>query len=240
MPDGGYLLKDLSSANGTFVNGEQVHRRVLNSGDTIALASSTQLRFLSRASTPEQSSDRLLDLGRLVQSLAPMLAGPEPPRYALDLLVRAAQAASPQHELLPIACLRPRLERIVLDATEPVTAEFAGFDLQGSTYALVAVAIERAVQHVAAAAEHPTALGLRMTEDSATKDAPHRQAHLLLQPENGTGLPEAITPPPSSESAPTVPPDLALPLAASWAQVVGVGGSMHCDASSLSISFPLL
>src|SRR5690242_19007152 len=39
MVDGRYVLKDLGSLNGTYVNGERVGDRVLNHGDEITLGS---------------------------------------------------------------------------------------------------------------------------------------------------------------------------------------------------------
>src|SRR5687768_2739200 len=44
MMDGRYVLKDLGSLNGTYVNGERVGDRVLNHGDEITLGS-TRILF---------------------------------------------------------------------------------------------------------------------------------------------------------------------------------------------------
>ena len=47
--DGGALLVDLSSTNGTFVAGERIDRRVLRPGDVIALGRNTPVAFEFRA-----------------------------------------------------------------------------------------------------------------------------------------------------------------------------------------------
>lgn len=39
LVDGRYMLKDLGSLNGTFINGERVHNQILNTGDEITLGS---------------------------------------------------------------------------------------------------------------------------------------------------------------------------------------------------------
>ncbi|MFY0536285.1 FHA domain-containing protein [Nannocystis pusilla] len=40
-PDGRYVVRDVGSLNGTFVNGERVTERVLKSGDQISLGNTT-------------------------------------------------------------------------------------------------------------------------------------------------------------------------------------------------------
>jgi hypothetical protein len=50
----GYLLRDLGSTNGTFVNGEQVREHVLQPGDRIQIADST-ITFCQLAGDPEMS-----------------------------------------------------------------------------------------------------------------------------------------------------------------------------------------
>ena len=40
-PDGRYVVRDVGSLNGTFVNGEKVSERVLKSGDQISLGNTT-------------------------------------------------------------------------------------------------------------------------------------------------------------------------------------------------------
>lgn len=46
--DGRYMLKDLGSLNGTFINGERVHNQILNTGDEITLGS-TRIVFSEEA-----------------------------------------------------------------------------------------------------------------------------------------------------------------------------------------------
>lgn len=46
--DGGWLLKDFGSRNGTFINGQRVSEQVLRDRDVITLAETTDLRFTTR------------------------------------------------------------------------------------------------------------------------------------------------------------------------------------------------
>jgi pSer/pThr/pTyr-binding forkhead associated (FHA) protein len=58
--DGGYVLRDLDSTNGTFVNGEQVQQRVLQPGDRIQIAAST-VTFCHVGGDPEVSNPGYTD-----------------------------------------------------------------------------------------------------------------------------------------------------------------------------------
>lgn len=54
-----YLLKDLGSTNGTFVNGAQVRSHALNDGDRIQIGSLTILKFSHQDSLEEEVQERL-------------------------------------------------------------------------------------------------------------------------------------------------------------------------------------
>jgi diguanylate cyclase (GGDEF)-like protein len=54
-----YLLKDLDSTNGTFVNGVQVRSQALNDGDRIQIGSQTVLKFSRQDSLEEQVQEKL-------------------------------------------------------------------------------------------------------------------------------------------------------------------------------------
>src|SRR5687768_13396361 len=59
--NGGYILHDLESTSGTFVNNQRIERCVLNSGDVISLAGlsimfvNNNLRYMSRTSGVTQA-----------------------------------------------------------------------------------------------------------------------------------------------------------------------------------------
>ena len=52
-PNGQYILRDVGSLNGTFVNGERVSEHILKSGDQVSMGS-TVFRFEQEAVAPEQ------------------------------------------------------------------------------------------------------------------------------------------------------------------------------------------
>jgi phosphoserine phosphatase RsbU/P len=104
QPDG-WVLKDLGSANGTYVNGSRVERDVpLKPGDRIRLGD-TEILF----ETPERSTDRLLAVSEKVSSptiaipvndISDRLEAQEPSRLqTLTLLARELIEDRPMEEL---------------------------------------------------------------------------------------------------------------------------------------------
>lgn len=73
---GGYVLEDLGSTNGTFVNGERLMApRVLNPGDLVALGENVSLTF--DAATPEAAATVASDVVQPAQAVAqPAQAAP--------------------------------------------------------------------------------------------------------------------------------------------------------------------
>lgn len=73
---GGYVLEDLGSTNGTFVNGERLMApRVLNPGDLVALGENVSLTF--DAATPEAAATVASDVAQPAQAVAqPAQAAP--------------------------------------------------------------------------------------------------------------------------------------------------------------------
>ena len=71
-PDGSYLVEDLGSRNGTFINGERVKRGPLAYGDTIRLGPNTMVVFSPYDAAEEQvlQRQRLETLGRLTAGVA--------------------------------------------------------------------------------------------------------------------------------------------------------------------------
>lgn len=60
--DGGFLLADLNSSNGTFVNGEKTTRRALKDGDRITLGT-TEISFENRPAQPAREEVPDIDWG---------------------------------------------------------------------------------------------------------------------------------------------------------------------------------
>lgn len=88
---GGYVLEDLGSTNGTFVNGERLMApRVLNPGDLVALGENVSLTF--DAATPEAAATVASDVAQPAQAVAqPAQAAPAaaPPAQAAPAHVPA-------------------------------------------------------------------------------------------------------------------------------------------------------
>jgi len=53
----GYLLRDVNSANGTFVNNQRVQEALLSAGDHIQIGQTTLVYSTGRGETPEEASD---------------------------------------------------------------------------------------------------------------------------------------------------------------------------------------
>jgi transcriptional regulator with GAF, ATPase, and Fis domain len=134
--EGRFLLRDLDSRQGTFVNGEPVRERALEHGDLITVGSSLFL-FQTRDKEPEAV---LLDAGvwtsesTIHRSLE--VPGPADARTARDLqaLLRIAGAL---HE---IRATGPLARRFLELALETVPAERAALLLLDPTGALISVA----------------------------------------------------------------------------------------------------
>ncbi len=83
---GGYVVEDLGSTNGTFVNGERIMApRVLNSGDLVGLSENVTLTF---SSTSPESAATMMSTSASPQTVPPKApAAPAPaaapaPQYA--------------------------------------------------------------------------------------------------------------------------------------------------------------
>lgn len=67
LPDGGYVLRDLQSLNGTFVRGDRVSERRLEDGDEVTMGS-TRLLFVGSSSSEEQAISRVTIAPGLTES----------------------------------------------------------------------------------------------------------------------------------------------------------------------------
>ncbi|HEY0512232.1 MAG TPA: sigma 54-interacting transcriptional regulator [Thermoanaerobaculia bacterium] len=145
--DGRFLLRDLESRHGTFVNGVPIVERALEHGDLVTIGGSLFL-FQSRAEEPEPEPESVLLGDRrwvaestvhlTVEALHPeaaFAALPPDARVARDLqaLLRIASAL---HELRATAPLARRLLELAL---ETVPAERAALLLLDPTGAFVSV-----------------------------------------------------------------------------------------------------
>jgi two-component system, NtrC family, response regulator HydG len=94
--DGGFLLRDLGSRRGTFVNGQPVQERRLENGDLIAIGDTLLLFQLRPLDTPRAEPRVLLDDGDLVAGTTIQLAPQDSlwARPGKDLAARAGADAS--------------------------------------------------------------------------------------------------------------------------------------------------
>ena len=90
---GGYVVEDLGSTNGTFVNGERIMApRVLNSGDLVGLSENVTLTF---SSTSPESAATVMSTPQTVPPPAPG-AGKQPVPAAYDAQPDLAPEAEPK------------------------------------------------------------------------------------------------------------------------------------------------
>lgn len=121
--DGHYLLRDLDSRNGTFVNGERVGERELAFGDRISFASHDLFLFTVHDRIHDQlmAAQRLEALGRLAagvahdfnnvltiidgntRMLAPLAAGPDAAGMIEDVLLAATRGKELVRQLTSFA-----------------------------------------------------------------------------------------------------------------------------------------
>jgi signal transduction histidine kinase/CheY-like chemotaxis protein len=145
LGDGGYLLRDLGSRNGTFVNGSRVQEATLRIGDRIAIGGHTVLQLVTRDRFEDQrvQAQKLQALGELaggiahdfnnllgvvlanvshLQSLA-SLDIVDVKRVLGEVEIAARRAGELTHDLMAFARSGPRsheaiaLERIIEDVT---------------------------------------------------------------------------------------------------------------------------
>lgn len=127
--DGTWYLRDLDSANGTFVNGEQIDERVkLSPGDQIRCGSTLFLFTLTSSDHRRSSAIRLMEsetLDATVHSTADtsaesmILAAPDPVRAASDHLRVIYELTSVTASTLHRDELLERVMRLVFDEFKP-------------------------------------------------------------------------------------------------------------------------
>ncbi|HWB78242.1 MAG TPA: ATP-binding protein [Nannocystaceae bacterium] len=145
LADGGFMLRDLGSRNGTFVNGSRVEQTTLRVGDRIAIGGHTVLQLVTRDRFEDQrvQAQKLQALGELaggiahdfnnllgvvlanvshLQSLADLEVG-EVRRVLGEVETAARRAGELTHDLMAFARSGPRsheaiaVERIIEDVT---------------------------------------------------------------------------------------------------------------------------
>lgn len=84
-----HILEDLASANGTFVNGVRVPRRILQHGDVIELG-----RFQLRYVNPRAAADADLERTMLIPGLSANLPGPLTPARRAEALPLSSSHSS--------------------------------------------------------------------------------------------------------------------------------------------------
>ncbi|MCG8555759.1 MAG: FHA domain-containing protein [Proteobacteria bacterium] len=119
--DGRYVLRDLGSLNGTFVNGERVESRVLQAGDEIGVGS-TKIVFSEGPIRPEHS----LTQGRAHSPRkVTLMSGPAASRIRSKLVQAVEQDFLPEKALKDVAGLRKDYEklRVSYELTRAIGAE---------------------------------------------------------------------------------------------------------------------
>jgi serine protease Do len=115
--DGQYVLRDDGSRNGTFVNAEKVHERVLEDGDVVQFgAGGPGARFLQR---PAIDSSLTLDPSDMAQA-AEMLRRTKP-YQTTGSLATAARALTTTREMVVMAVRRSKRTRRWLIAVAGIT-----------------------------------------------------------------------------------------------------------------------
>ncbi len=95
---GGYVLEDLGSTNGTFINGERlVAPRVLNNGDLIGMSEKVTLSF----DMPSATEGAQTVMSTAAPTEAPIPGFPEPEQLPYGLPQASADAPAP-HVPLPV------------------------------------------------------------------------------------------------------------------------------------------
>lgn len=107
---GGYVLEDLGSTNGTFVNGERLMApRVLNPGDLVGMGETVTMTF--DAVSPESAETVARPAGGPAKAAAPAQPAPPPVQQAVPPVQQAvphAVAAAPAADAAPAAPQRNR------------------------------------------------------------------------------------------------------------------------------------
>jgi predicted component of type VI protein secretion system len=94
---GGYVLEDLGSTNGTFVNGERLMApRVLNPGDLVALGENVSLTF--DAATPEAAATVASTVAQPDEADVPAAAPARAEATPAAPVVKPAQAPAPSEK----------------------------------------------------------------------------------------------------------------------------------------------
>ncbi len=111
---GGYVLEDLGSTNGTFVNGERLMApRVLNPGDLVGMGETVTMTF--DAVSPESAETVARPAGSPAKAVPPVQQAPPPPVQQavppVQQVVPHAVAAAPAAGAAPAA---PRKSRTTL------------------------------------------------------------------------------------------------------------------------------
>ncbi len=99
--NGAWILEDLDSANGTFVNDRRIQRHALADGDRVRIGR-THLQFAAQS-----EEERLLSSVRL-------LADEEPPEFQESLEAEQASLFAPEAEVVDISALRTDYEKLRL------------------------------------------------------------------------------------------------------------------------------
>ena len=91
---GGYVIEDLGSTNGTFINGERLMApRVLNPGDLVGMGETVTMTF--DAVSPETAETVARQAAEPAKAAPPVQPAPPPVQQAVPHAVSAAPAAAP-------------------------------------------------------------------------------------------------------------------------------------------------